>query len=486
MKLSMWILADWLESYQPNIDIKVGSRILRGVRMFSSESVQEPHNVYVGRAKDFFNHTPTGVICAQGSDILLIEEDDVDQVFNDILRAFDYYNAWEKKMRENIENGLPLQKLIDDCYLVLDIPFLIYDSTFTIRAFSPFFPEDSVNGEWKRIIREKRMPPEVILKFRSQFYRARQSHEPSVFDPPIFEYRLICTNLFHLQKYLGSITLFEFRHIITTGRIQLASHLGILIERWIARNPERRDFLPEASVFQELLEGIIPSKEEVNRRLELLSWKESDQKLILCVSNRTRACSTDDLLYTIIEQRFFSCYTVLYKSSIVVIANLALIDKQALFDKLIEWTELEGYRTGISYPFTNIMDILKHYRQAEVALRYGSKRDGSINTCENYAYSYACHILREHLRTDINHPALLTLREHDAKHHSDLYNTLLEYLRQERNLVLTAEALSIHRNSLVYRVKKIEQMIQVDLNNPEIRCYLLLCYRLIEDAGFSY
>lgn len=482
MMLSMWILADWLESYQPNVDIKVGSPILGGVRMFSQESVQEPHNVYVGRAQDFFNYTSSGVICAQGSDIIIIEEEDADQVFNDILRAFDFYNAWERKMSEDIDSGFPLNMLIDNCHIVLDVPFLVYDSTFTIRAFSPFFPEDSVNNEWKRILQEKRMPSEVILKFRSQFYRSRQSHEPTIFDPPIFEYRLVCSNIFSMQKYLGTITLFEFRHIITKGRIQLTRHLSKMLERWISRNPDRREFLPEASVFQELLEGIIPSKIEVTKRLELLSWEESNKKLIICITNRVRACTTDDLLYTIIEQKFASCYTVLYQSSIVVIANVSMIEKQVLLDRLKEWIAKDGYRVGISYPFTNIMDILKHYKQAEVALRYGSKEHGSINTCEDYAYSYACHILREHLRTDINHPALLTLKNHDDTHHSELYKTLWEYLRQERNLVLTAEELGIHRNSLVYRVKKIEQLIQVDLNNPEIRSYLLLCFRLIDKA----
>ena len=35
MKLSMWILADWLKTYNPQINIKDGRRTLRNVRLLS-------------------------------------------------------------------------------------------------------------------------------------------------------------------------------------------------------------------------------------------------------------------------------------------------------------------------------------------------------------------------------------------------------------------------------------------------------------------
>lgn len=52
--------------------------------------------------------------------------------------------------------------------------------------------------------------------------------------------------------------------------------------------------------------------------------------------------------------------------------------------------------------------------------------------------------------------------------------TLLVYLRHERNVVETAQVLVVHRNTLNYRVRKIEEITGMDLNDADIRLRILL------------
>ena len=47
MKLSMWILADWLKKYNPQINIKDGRRTLRNVRLLSENVKMESMDVYM-------------------------------------------------------------------------------------------------------------------------------------------------------------------------------------------------------------------------------------------------------------------------------------------------------------------------------------------------------------------------------------------------------------------------------------------------------
>ena len=51
----------------------------------------------------------------------------------------------------------------------------------------------------------------------------------------------------------------------------------------------------------------------------------------------------------------------------------------------------------------------------------------------------------------------------------------------ERSLVKTAAELFIHRNSLMYRIKRIGEIVDVDLDDAGGRAYLLLSYELEDD-----
>jgi len=90
--------------------------------------------------------------------------------------------------------------------------------------------------------------------------------------------------------------------------------------------------------------------------------------------------------------------------------------------------------------------------------------------------------VRTAIDTDLAAPALETLRLHDAKHGTDYYQTLYAYLLCERNQTLTAQKLYIHRNSLIYRIGRIEEIMGMDLNNERDRLYLLLSYLAQEDG----
>lgn len=58
---------------------------------------------------------------------------------------------------------------------------------------------------------------------------------------------------------------------------------------------------------------------------------------------------------------------------------------------------------------------------------------------------------------------------HDKENHTHLLETLEVYLKENCNLVRTAERLYIHRNSLVYRIRKLEEVTGYDFSLAGIR-----------------
>ena len=74
---------------------------------------------------------------------------------------------------------------------------------------------------------------------------------------------------------------------------------------------------------------------------------------------------------------------------------------------------------------------------------------------------------------------LHTLIDHDRQKNSEYLHTLDLYLQNETSVSKTAEALFIHRSSLLKRLDKIYRLLGNTLDTPEERLYLRLCLELL-------
>ena len=64
--------------------------------------------------------------------------------------------------------------------------------------------------------------------------------------------------------------------------------------------------------------------------------------------------------------------------------------------------------------------------------------------------------------------------EYDHRQHADLIKTLEAFFACHGNLSQTAEMLIVHRNTLLYRMNRINDIAEIDLNRPETRLALHL------------
>jgi len=109
------------------------------------------------------------------------------------------------------------------------------------------------------------------------------------------------------------------------------------------------------------------------------------------------------------------------------------------------------------------------------------QRMGSLSraTRISFIFSYLVRTLSEHEMTaELLHPAVDILTNHDQRNESELLKTLDIYLQQGMNRIATAQDLFIHRNTLKYRLKKIEELTHIDFDDPEEKLYLSLSMKL--------
>lgn len=82
--------------------------------------------------------------------------------------------------------------------------------------------------------------------------------------------------------------------------------------------------------------------------------------------------------------------------------------------------------------------------------------------------------------TMICHEGLLELKKHDEENQTQYMETLRVYLEQHLSATQAARELFIHRSTFLYRLDRIREILQSDLDDPEEVFYLELSFRLLE------
>ena len=76
---------------------------------------------------------------------------------------------------------------------------------------------------------------------------------------------------------------------------------------------------------------------------------------------------------------------------------------------------------------------------------------------------------------------LLKLEEYDKKNPGeDLFNTLRVYVENCGKHSVTAEKLFIHRNTLSYKINKINNLIDFNINIPEERFKIEMSFKIMD------
>ena len=178
-----------------------------------------------------------------------------------------------------------------------------------------------------------------------------------------------------------------------------------------------------------------------------------------------------------------ACYEV-REGHVVVILNLTRlgIDKDSLLKQLAGLLGKRDVTVSYSLQFSGFRSVWYYYQQALSAEALGSELDPAI-----WLYGYEDYELTDMIgRMHRGMPAmafvpegLLRLIRHDEKRDGMYVKTLQTYLECERNVAETSRRLYVHRNTFLYRLSRIEELLGMDLDDSDVRLTLQLALRMI-------
>ena len=141
------------------------------------------------------------------------------------------------------------------------------------------------------------------------------------------------------------------------------------------------------------------------------------------------------------------------------------------------------YVCGVSQVFSDPVDLETYKKQAEQAMRL--QLPASESSPVRYFRDLSLLIVLKTAagvlgQKNCMHPAIPYLEEYDRMYAAEYLKTLREYLRNSCRSSETCESMHIHRNTLNYRINKIEHLTGIDLGNEYTRTHLSLSLLLLQ------
>ena len=136
--------------------------------------------------------------------------------------------------------------------------------------------------------------------------------------------------------------------------------------------------------------------------------------------------------------------------------------------------------SGLSDTFQDVGRVHTYYRQAllsaKMALRTGS---GSRAVFSDYMPLPMIASILEHEDADtFLHPARSAIHLYDQEHKTDYFQTLYEYLMNMLDKRAAAAMLELHKNTFQYRLNRISELFDLDLEDAKTLMNLLLSFLL--------
>ncbi|QSX09157.1 helix-turn-helix domain-containing protein [Alkalibacter rhizosphaerae] len=508
LKITMQTLADRLSEYGlENILFRKKSFVdLVGFRLYDGYGEQQEDLVYLCTSDQLLEAWMRGfetlvvvgrdlpeAVKNKGSLLVIQESYSLAEAANGLQKIFSTYLTLERKINQILYNDGKVEDLSQVLLDHFGNPLFIHDEYFNILA-CPKWVEGMSMFTYNQQTGKFMQDMDSINYFRtSDEYKetlvTRGGHE---WLSGLTDFRTIYANIWNDGRFRGRIVVNELTKVIKESQLnelgyfaELASLLMIRRDRIHSRGEH-----PFNNMVMDMLSGNKMEVEALQTAIATLGWEVHHQYICGLFSFAEEEV-TKMSIYGIcngIEHQVPGSYSFYHDNKIYMIVNMTVgqIDKYDLRKHLSTIIREGILYVGLSNPFCDIFDAEVYFKQARVALEFGQNGDFTswYHEFKDHALAYWLHHgMGEFSKKTLADPALFTLKEYDRIHHSSLFETLKVYLKQERNATLTSQLLQIHRSTLPYRLEKIIKMTGIDLEQADIRLFLIMSYRLLEGSS---
>jgi hypothetical protein len=382
---------------------------------------------------------------------------------------------------------LGIARIIKEAAEILGNPLVVTDESYDLVGYSS-------SGEvkdpiWKTIVDSGYCPIDIVKILRYEGFEKQLEREAS----PLFltkgqfsKYiRRLVTEIRIGEQLKGYMALLEYEKTITPIDQEVLKFVSSIIALEFAKSDaisKARGHLGQ-ELLGDLVKGNISSETIAQSRVKSLDWRLGEHLQIVLIGNKeNRRIGGEyyDSVQSIILRHLPASKISFASNHIVILATGNSQDMlKGVLPTLEKFCCLHSLCLGIGRSYKTLMEVSLSYKEAQKALLLASsiKRPGIVH----YYEDLAVYDLLINVKSDYQiHPGLQKLVEYDKNNGTDYVKTLSTYLRNYKNLSQTADDLFLHRNTILYRLNKIEEILQSSLDNHSLCLQLELGILLLD------
>jgi hypothetical protein len=387
-----------------------------------------------------------------------------------------------------------VQSLLHHGFKLLDNPLLVIDASF---GYIASVGTDQLDDEpvWSSTVKNGVMPPEYVdalMEYDDVFGSTHHSEPFLMLEKDNLSglvHSGLAVKLIYSGTMLGYLELLEL-HPISEREKEILLMLSRYLSLAVGFDSRKNSFSPSVTetFFTSVLLNRIKSADEIGAYQKTFSIKLYDYLHIISIEIVGRKWHPDYLFYLLktFKDYFFRNIVIIVNTLIVVLYDSREIGKTespSFVERFTRILERNSCHAAISLPFQELRDIPRYYEQTLECLKVG----GVLRLHDPILYFQNLieyHMILSFARSyDVNlliHPHVRRLMQADRENEGDLTHTLFAFLGNQQNVAATARALSIHYNTLKYRIKRITELTGVDLANGDEMFRIALSERALE------
>ncbi len=402
------------------------------------------------------------------------------------------------ELSKNIVRDKGIQEFLSCASEIMDSPLILFDSSLYCKAVSNRGTGQSGKAAESR--RNQQSYKDLLIReARKVLERAELENKIDNEEMMAFYYSGELKNNMSVHKicingfYIATLVIIEERRNL----LKIGMRFQKILSGFIAQELQKATWYSDncgdsrACFLVELLEEQYPNRKLIEKKLSILNYELKESLYMVVVRfNRQYMGNAGILLYYFQRILTGELYAI-YKNRLVILMNRRDGEGIGTFaiDMLKKGGEKYHLLIGISREFHDLVDIRRFFNQAEKALDYGE-----IYVNKNWKhplYYFQDYMLFEMLElvrknADLNdfvNPRLLRLIRYDKEKETDYMTTLFEFLEHSQNIKQTADAMYVHKNTLIYRIEKIKSILEYDFSNSWENFTIYLSFRIVMILG---
>jgi len=417
--------------------------------------------------------------------------EDVLTVFNNLSDNFSAISDWETQMDLLVSQHASVQEMLDITEPIIRNPIFIWDCSFNIVGRPTM--DVSELSIWKKWLKDGKITGEGVAQFaKLGYFNDMNKYNSISYTTPVIAEAPFVLRVFASGSRQELVLAQYFTKVsVSLAQMELLSIFENKLEKYVFNIVQQKQLQEKKKIYEPFIIDLIENRysdSEIKDKLKYIRLPYNARYKVYAISFEHYSRPLVAYINREIKLIAPTGHAVELNNIIYILTrdeSARKEDVQRRSEILHNILENSSCFCGISNEISDLSQVCMAASQALAAIRMGAtmepnQRCWSYNDMYFYDVCFNYYEQKTGGLESLIHPGIYRIIEDDNKTGQNNLQMLEIYLNRDRNLTDTAKETFIHRNSVIYRIEKIEKIIGDSFDNPVVRFNLLVSLKCLK------